>query len=195
MLPQVKRALPEAKLPMQSPRVLASMVARRSRRAAFATRAPPPRGAGASCRPALARSRGARAARLGPRRLPRRRAHLDRPLRARRGRAEGARALRRPSRRPARRHDRRRQRPRQLRAAPHAQAARAAAQFGARRRVDRDLRLDDPQSRQPRRAGALEAGPRAAAPPVHRGADGRAARGRRGRARGVPRARAWRSDS
>ena len=61
-------------------------------------------------------------------------------------------------------------------------ARRALGSVG-RSAVDRDLRLDDAPPRQPRRSGAFEARPRAAAPVLDRRAVARAARGRRGRAR------------
>ena len=74
------------------------------------------------------------------RRLPRRRAHRDRELRARRAARAGARALRHAPRRAAARHGRGRQRARGPRAA--ARTARLPALGGDRRRgrgLDRDL--------------------------------------------------------
>ena len=67
---------------------------RDGREARCAARLGSARCAGARRRSALARAGRARAPRLGGRRLPRRRAHLDRHLRAREARDEGARALR-----------------------------------------------------------------------------------------------------
>ena len=58
-----------------------------------------------------------------------------------------------------------------------------------RRSLDRDLRLDGAQSREAPRTSAREAGSRAPAPIRDRGAVTGAARGRRGCARRVPRAR------
>ena len=133
ILPQVKRALPAAKLPMQSPRMLASMVdggSRRAQRPRLASVCGPPR---RSCSPGSCRSRrpcsrcaasdlaayhGAEHISIG------RYEHGE-------ARDEGARALRRASRRAARRDDRRRQRPRELRAAPRRGTTRARLRSSA----------------------------------------------------------------
>ena len=147
---------------------------------------------GAAVGDCLVRARGDGVALGRARGVSRRGAHLDRQLRAREARDEGARALRWASRRPARRHVCDRQRPRRARAraAPEARAG------GCADRCDcggnRGLRLDDAASRESARAGAGEAGTRAPAPLLDRGAQRRAARGSRGGAQGVPRARACR---
>src|SRR5439155_11497890 len=70
---------------------------------------------------------------------------------------------------------------------PQARAARRAARGACR--IDRDLRLDGAQSREPPRVRSRQARPRAPASPRDRGADAGAGRGRRGRTRGLPRAR------
>ena len=153
MLPQVKRALPEAKLPMQSPRVLASMLARRGRRARPSRVARlRPMAQELLVGPALARAGGARAARRRARRVSRRRAHLDRhatsTATARRRSTSAAAAISsgRSSRR--RRSATCSRASRRVRMRTQARA-RGAVRRG--RRVDRDLRLDDAQPRQPRR--------------------------------------------
>ena len=111
MLPTLKRRLPEAKLPFEQPRILAAMVAcafgvrviRSSRLGAG--------GPGARGRCARAGTCAAVAARQRPGRVSRRRAHLDRQLRARRAAHAGTRALRlapdRPAARDVRRGERR----------------------------------------------------------------------------------------
>ena len=138
---------------------------------------------------ALARAGGALAARGRARRVPRRRAHRDRELRARRAARARARALRHAPRRPAARRRRRRRTSlaSRARALPRRRARRRHGR--RRRRVDRDLRLDAAQPAAPARAGAREAGPRVPAPGRDGRADARAARGRRGRARRLPGAR------
>ena len=136
----------------------------------------------------LARARHGRPARLDARRLPRRRAHLDRQLRARRAaQREHERcgshlvgpllvtsAAREPPRaaRPA--------------AAPRRSPGSAAA-VGAHGRVGRALLAGWCEtSGHPRRPGARQPGPRAAAPHPHRRAHAGAARGRAGGARRMP---------
>ena len=123
-LPELRRRLPEARLPFERPAILAATFASAIDGRRLVRRAHPARrrGAGAPLRRALARAGAARAARRRARRLPRRRARLDRHLRARREAREGARALRLAPDRPAARSVRRRQRPRRprARAAPRA---------------------------------------------------------------------------
>ena len=93
--------------------------------------APRARGEGAPRRRALARAGHARAARLEPRRLPRRRAHLDRDLRARRAARKGARALRLAPDRAAAPHLRGRRRARRAGARALRGPARVVAAVGA----------------------------------------------------------------
>src|SRR5581483_11821011 len=152
---------------------------------AHAAPAERPRGA---LRRAVARPRGPGAARRGARRLPRRRAHVDRRVRARRGASEGARAVRVASRRAAAARDRGRQHRRRAHTAVRSSGGARRRGRGCARRVGRDVRLDDAQSRPSGRACARPAGARASAPARHRGADRGAARGRRRRPAGVPRA-------
>ena len=84
LLPQVKRALPEAELPMERPRVLASIVGSAVVLRGLRNSSLRPLTRELVDRPALRGAGGIRAARRRPRRLPRRRARLDRHLRARR---------------------------------------------------------------------------------------------------------------
>ena len=113
VLPAMKRRLPEAKMPFELPAVAGAMAAsaltvrlvRGSSRLGAGTARGPQRAAGASS-PRSSRSAAPSS------RLSRRRAHLDRDVRARRGAREGARALRLPSRRAAAGDDRDRQHPR-----------------------------------------------------------------------------------
>ena len=82
LLPQVKRALPEARLPMEGPRVLASMIG-----SAIVLRAVKRSGLRPVARELITsalsvRARSVRAARRRARRVSRRGAHLDRHLRA-----------------------------------------------------------------------------------------------------------------
>ena len=147
-------------------------------------------GAGAHRRAARDRpGRAHRAQRLA-RRLPRRRAHRDRQLRAGPADREGARALRLPSRRPAASSPRPpatcspRARRSELRP-----AARLAASLGA---VAAATEIFGWMTRHPDRrlARALaRPGPRAPASALDRRAERGPARGRRGGARGLPRAR------
>ena len=134
LLPQVKRALPEAQLPMQSRRVV-SRDARRGRRRARHSRVEPPAPGGAgAARPASSRSRRRRsrcAAASSPR--------ITAPSTSRSARyehgdgaTEGARALRRPSRRPAPRDVGGRQRARRARAARACATRRARPRSSAR---------------------------------------------------------------
>ena len=146
---------------------------------------------------ALARAGGARAAELRARRLPRRRAHLDRQptSTARPARRSTSAAARTCSARCSRRS----------RSATRSPRARPLTLRGACARPRRSLgavaasteifawMVRNPE--QPRREGARQAGSRAPAPARDRRADPRAARGRRGRARRVPRARAWQSST
>ena len=171
VLPALKRRLPEAKLPFEQPSMLAAMVASavgvRVVRGSRLGPAAQELAAGA----ARARARAAVAARQRPRRVSRRRAHLDRQLRARRAARAGARALRLASDRAAARDVRRRERRRRL-ACPLATAARTRRRVArGARRGDRALRLDGAQSRQEARARAREAGPRAPAPLRDEGAE------------------------
>ena len=94
LLPMVRRAIPQARFPFERPSVLAAILGtavaaralRRSRLSAGTQ--------GDSRRRRRVPPRGSGAARTRPRRLPRRRAHLDRDVRERRRtRAEGASAL------------------------------------------------------------------------------------------------------
>ena len=86
VLPRVKRALPEARLPFEGAH-RGRLDGRGGGRAARASAAAGSRDQpGAGRRPARDRSRAARAPRRLARRLPRRRAHRDRQLRARRAR-------------------------------------------------------------------------------------------------------------
>ncbi len=151
------------------------------------------RGPGADLRPARARACSVRAARLRARRLSRRGAHLDRHA---------------TSTASARRREHERcgghllgplvattavgnvlagLAPERVR-----NHARAAAQVGALAASTEIFGWMTRHPDTPRRAGAVEAGPRAPAPVLDRRADAGAARGRRGGARRVPRARAWR---
>ena len=105
LLPRIRRACPEARLPFERPAVLGAMVASALVVRPCAGR----RGSARRCRSwsggALSLAAGgAGAARLRARRLPRRRAHLDRDVRARRAARKGARALRVASRRAAAAH-------------------------------------------------------------------------------------------
>ena len=128
---------------------------------------------------ARARHRGAvdhagrvRTRRRRARRLSRRRARLDRLLRARRVAAEGARAVRLAPRRPDAARDRARQRRRGARAEAAAERRTRRRRSRRRRRVRRDVRLDDAQPVASGRAAAREARPRAAAPLRDARADG-----------------------
>ena len=194
-LPQVKRALPAAQLPMQSGRACSRRCsARRSPCAAFASRRLGPaaqelaRRAARRSRPRRSRcAAGELAAYHGAE-------HISiGTLRARRARA------RRSTSAAAAISSARCSRPRRVGnvlagLAPDALRghARAAAQLGA---LAASTEIFGWMTRHPdnaRRAGAVEAGPRAPAPVLDRRADAGAARGRRGRARRLPRARAWR---
>ena len=184
VLPDVKRKLPAARLPMQDGRALASVVGaatlvRGVRESSRLRPAAQELLAGiASLAPALLALRGGElAAYHGAEHISI--GTYEHGAR----RDEGARALRRPSHRPARRHLRDRQHARRARAGA---AARPRARGGAVRRdrgVDRALRLDGPPPEERRRPGALEARPRAPAPALDRRADAGAARGGRGGAR------------
>ena len=133
VIPELRRRLPEARLPFERPAVLAAMLASAvtvQRRAALepAQR----RGTRARLGRAVARARRPRAPRRRAGRLPRRRARLDRDLRARRAAREGARALRLAPDRPAARRLRSRQHPRGPRARPPARpGARRSSSIGA----------------------------------------------------------------
>ena len=106
-------------------------------------------------------------------------------------RREGARALRLASPGPAARDAGDREHPRDARPAA-VQARGARARLARRGRgLDRDLRVDGPQSRSSGFESARQAGPRDPAPPGDGRADPRAARGRRGGPGRVPRARGW----
>ena len=189
-LPRLKR-LPEAKLPFERPRVLASMagsavVLHGVRRSRLGDTAKELLGGSCPVAPRCSPSVGA------ARRLPRRRAHRDRELRARRAARQGARALRLAPRRPAARDDGRRQRPRRARS----RAPRCASGLlpGSRRPSARSPPRPSSSAgcsgtRAPACAGAGEARPRAPAPARDGRAVARAARGRGGSAPGVPRAR------
>ena len=192
LLPQVKRALPEARLPFERPRVLAAMARQRGRR----SRRSSARGCSPLVRELLASVLSlapgrAGAARRRARRVSRRRAHLDRHLRARSVAPEGARALRLAS---ASARCCSRPPPANLVSEQVPARYRPAARVGRLGRrgrgVGRDLRLDDAQPGSSARPRACEAGPRAPAPARHARAERRAARGRRRRAAGVPGARA-----
>ena len=135
------------------------------------------------------RPRGHRAPQLRALVVSRRRAHLDRDVRARRGARKGARALRLPSRRSAAGDDRDREHPRGACADPPPRRCphdRGAGRAGG---LDRDLRLDAAASRRRRLPCARQAGPRAPAPARDERADARAARGGRRRSRAS--ASAW----
>ena len=171
VIPELRRRLPEARLPFERPSVLAADRGQRRRPSrSCAARAARRRRARAPLRRALARAGAARAPRRRARRLPRRRARLDRDLRARREAGEGARALRLAPDRPAPRRLRGRRTPRRARPA-HLRGT-ARRRLGRRRRHRRrGLRLDDAASAPSARQGARDARPRAAAPARDRRAD------------------------
>ena len=141
MLPDLRRKLPEARLPFERPAVLAatlgSAVTVRGRATVDQAQR---RRAGARLGNAVARAGPPRTPRRRARRLPRSRARLDRHLRARREAREGARALRLTPDRAADHRLRGRQHPgrpsarpsarpgadRQLRSAPSAQRWRSS---------------------------------------------------------------------
>ena len=160
LLPEVRRRVPGAAAAVRAARrcsagMAASAVVVRLLRG---TNKLAPGGAGARSPGCVSLAPGGdRAAPVGPRRLPRRRARLDRDVRARRGAREGARALRRPPRRPAAPDERGRRRAREprARALPGPGAARGRGRLA--RRLDRDLRLDAAAPGREARAGALEA--------------------------------------
>ena len=139
---------------------------------------------------ARARAGAALAARGRARRLPRRRAHRDRQLRARRAARAGARALRLAPGRPAARDDRRGQPARRARAAAAPRpAARLAATLGAVAAATEIFGWMQRNPDQPLARALARPGPRAPAPGRDRRADAGAARGRRGGAPRLPRAR------
>ena len=145
LLPEVRRRLPEAKLPFQRPGVLGAMAGsivaiQAVRRTRFSPLDPGVAGGAARAR---AGRRGA--ARHGARRVPRRRAHLDRELRARRAAHARARALRLAHDRPAARDDRGRERARRARPAAPAPARPRRRRRRLGRRGGRGLLLDGRQ--------------------------------------------------
>ncbi len=155
LLPEIRRRLPEAKLPFERPRVLAAMLG-----SAVIVRVV----RGSSRVGPAVQELVSVAARLRARRLPRRGAHLDRNLRARGEAREGARALwlahdrATPSDYRARQH---RRLPRR-RSFPGSRACRCVPRWP--RRLHRDLLLDGAQSRSSPRACARAPGSRASAP-------------------------------
>ena len=187
LLPRVRRAAARG-----APALRAARGARRDgrergrrARAARSRRASGPRrrsssAASLSLAPATLALRGSR-----PRRLPRRRAHLDRHLRARRAARQGARALRLAPDRAARSLTLGgRGRARGARRRAPARPARVGGRGRrARRPRPRSSRWMARHPEHPPLARARVAGPRAPAPARDRRADARAARGRRGRAR------------
>ena len=151
VLPDVRRALPEARFPFERPRV----AARRRRRCSRGRPRPPleprARRARGHRRVRVARPGGGRPPWRRARPLPRCRAHLDRDVRDGPPRDEGARPLRRAPRRPAAPHHGRGQRAccAGARAGP---PDRACPRRGRRRRrCGRDLRVDGAPSRESRR--------------------------------------------
>ena len=154
VLPDVRRALPEARFPFERPRVavavvggaLAAGIARRSQIGFL--------GKEADCGICIARPCRDRAPGRRARLVSRSRAHLDRHLRDGQAGNQGARSLRRPSRRPVAADERRRERARGPRACvdpPGGKSARRRWCDGSRRR---DLRVDGPASRAAALAGA-----------------------------------------
>ena len=129
ILPQIRRQLPEARLPFQRPGVLAAMFG--SAAVVRVMRSSPNVGPAAQELVSgllSARACRARAPRLRRRRLPRCGAHLDRHLRTRPAAREGARTVRlAPARPPARNHGARQHARR--RASPH--TLRTQARLGA----------------------------------------------------------------
>ena len=129
VIPLVKRALPQARLPFESPGIL-GVAAGASLAGALLRRRVPRRDRRGRRRDALARAGGARAARRRAGRIPRRRAQGDRGVRGRRGRGrrrQGARPLRLAPRHAAAGVQPRRRAAR----APRARAARARSRAPA----------------------------------------------------------------
>ena len=112
LLPELRRRLPEARLAFERPASAGGGRGRLDDRSCGAPLDPLDRRARGSRRARLARACGARAAWRRAGGLPRRRARLDRELRAGRPGGEGARPLRLTPRRPAARAERRRRHPR-----------------------------------------------------------------------------------
>ena len=169
VLPRVKRALPEAKMPFEGRTALDGDGRHRARHPGSAPKPPQRDGPGASRRAPCDRAGGAHRAQRLACRLPRRRAHRDRQLRARPPDREGARTLRLASRRAADPHGATAGNLLAARAPSEVRpAARLAASLGAVAAATEIFGWMTATSRPPARPRTRAARPRASAPALRR---------------------------